>query len=57
MDSITISTNYGQTLTKGGGGGPAQFSYTTSDEFQIAGFKGRSGSIIDAIGVIYHRYY
>ncbi|WP_018276167.1 jacalin-like lectin [Teredinibacter turnerae] len=57
VDRMVITTNYGRTLSKGGNGGGGDFKYTANDQFQIAGFAGRSGSKLDAVGVIYLRSY
>ncbi len=57
VDSLTIRTNMGRTLSVGGTGGYSSFLYTGNDQFQIVGFKGRSGSRIDAIGVVYLQVY
>ena len=57
IDSLAIVTNYGRVLKKGGNGGDASFKYTGNQQFQIAGFKGRSGSLIDAIGVVYFQLF
>lgn len=57
VDSLIITTNFGRTIRKGGSGGPATFEYKGDDQFMISGFKGRSGSLVDAIGVIYTKMY
>jgi len=57
VDSLSITTNQGRVLKKGGSGGYATFKYTASDQFKISGFKGRSGSRLDAVGVIYSQDY
>ncbi|AJQ92836.1 jacalin-like lectin [Gynuella sunshinyii] len=57
VDSLTITTNMGRTLSVGGSGGDSGFLYTGNGQFQIVGFKGRSGSRIDAIGVVYLQTY
>ena len=57
IDSITIKTNFGRVLTKGGSGSIGVFNYTANAQFSIAGLKGRKGSIIDAIGVVYFKTY
>lgn len=57
VDSIVIRTNQGNVLAKGGFGGPGEYKYTANAQFSIVGFKGRSGNVIDAIGVVYRQVY
>ncbi|HYX17893.1 MAG TPA: jacalin-like lectin [Nostoc sp.] len=51
VDSITIQTNFNTYGPFGGTGGPATFDYTVPSLYQIAGFRFRSASLIDAIGL------
>jgi hypothetical protein len=52
VDSIKITTNTGQILEGGEGGGPARFLYGVVGGHEIAGFFGRFGTMLDAIGVV-----
>ncbi len=52
VDHINIHTDHGRVLSGGGGGGVEGYSYTAPPGFEIAGFIGRSGAYIDAIGVL-----
>jgi hypothetical protein len=55
VNSITISTDFGQMQTFGGTGGSADFTYQAPEGFEISGFAGRAGAFIDAIGVSLRR--
>jgi hypothetical protein len=53
VDSIEIITSKGRsTTTLGGSGGASEYIYEASMGLEIAGFIGRSGIFIDAIGVV-----
>jgi Jacalin-like lectin domain len=52
VDSITTRTSRSQTMTWGGLGGVKGFDYQAPPGTQIVGFWGRSGQLIDAIGVL-----
>jgi hypothetical protein len=51
-DSINIRTNQGRVLSGGGGGGVDGYVYQAPSGFEIVGFFGRSGELMDAIGVV-----
>ncbi|MEM7619446.1 MAG: jacalin-like lectin [Pseudomonadota bacterium] len=51
IDSLTFRTNLGQIRRFGGQGGHVDFIYASPANYQIIGFWGRAGHIIDAIGV------
>lgn len=54
IDSMTIHTNKGKTLSFGGpGGGAAVFGYTAPSGQMIVGFFGKAGDALDSIGVLY----
>ena len=52
IDSLWIKTNRGRTKTWGGGGGSVDFFYNAPPGTRIFGFTGRSGVVLDLIGVI-----
>jgi Jacalin-like lectin domain len=52
VNSITIQTNVRTLGPFGGGGGAADYVYTAPTGHEIIGFIGRSGALVDAIGVI-----
>jgi hypothetical protein len=53
VDSVVIHTSEGRQSTRfGGSGGLANFSYEAPYGYEIAGFQGRAGRYIDALGVI-----
>ncbi len=52
IHSLNIVTNK-KTRTYGGNGGSENFIYSTPDNIEIAGFFGRSGKYINALGVHY----
>ena len=52
IDSIYVKTNKGRTKQWGGNGGSKKFSFTGTKNLPIQGIWGRSGSLIDAIGVV-----
>jgi hypothetical protein len=47
-----MQTDKGKTITAGGPGGDADYTYEAPPGFEIAGFYGRSGEFVDAIGVV-----
>ena len=51
IDQIVIRTNEGNVKHFGSAPGLHDFQYQTPDGFHIAGFWGRAGRLIDAIGV------
>jgi hypothetical protein len=54
VDSIAIDTNLRRgALRAGGKGGGATFVYEAAAGLEIAGFLGRAGTVLDAIGPIY----
>ncbi|MBU2712205.1 jacalin-like lectin [Zooshikella harenae] len=57
LDSLVIKTNRGNVLAKGGSGGSGEYKYTANAQFSIAGFKGKSARLVDAIGVVYRQTY
>lgn len=52
VDSINVRTNQGRVLSGGGGGGVDGYLYQAPTGFEIVGFFGRSGELMDAIGVV-----
>jgi hypothetical protein len=52
VDSLQIRTNKQRTTHFGGNGGTADYVYEAPEGTEIVGFCGRSGDVIDAIGVI-----
>lgn len=52
VDSIQFQTAKGKTSPVFGGGGGADFVYMAPEGFEIAGFFGRRGAGLDAIGVV-----
>ena len=52
VDSIQIHTNLRVSPRYGGSGGSAEYIYEAPSGWEIAGFCGRSGDVIDAIGVV-----
>ena len=52
VDSIYIKTNKNRSMTWGGNGGSRRFVFRGSHKVPIVGFWGRSGSLVDAIGVV-----
>jgi hypothetical protein len=52
VDSINIRTNQGRVLSGGGGGGVQGYLYQAPPGLQIVGFFGRSGAVMDAIGIV-----
>jgi hypothetical protein len=56
VSSITIETDNPDvpplTVPPTGATGPAQYDYTAPDGFEIVGFFGRQGTLIDAMGVV-----
>lgn len=57
VDSLKITTNQGKSIEVGTYSVAGKFEYTGNDQFTIAGFKGRSQTLIDAIGVVYFQKY
>lgn len=56
IDSLRIHTDLPRSSpTYGGPGGEADFNYEAPDGTEIAGFYGRAGDLIDAIGVVLRR--
>jgi hypothetical protein len=55
VDHLVIRTSRGRSLDAGGPGGSVLYSYDAPPGFEIAGFHGRAGEFIDAIGVILRR--
>lgn len=51
LEQLSIRTNRGQSRRFGGVGGASEFAYFAPEGFQIAGFWGRAGRVIDALGV------
>ena len=57
VDSIQFGTSAGRSSPKyGGNGGCANFYYRAPAGYEIAGFYGRSGAYIDAIGVVLKKH-
>lgn len=57
VDSIQFRTSTGRTSPRyGGTGGCANYRYNAPPGYEIAGFYGRSGAYIDAIGVVLKRH-
>jgi Jacalin-like lectin domain len=54
VNSITIETDNPAhpPITVGGTGGEGKYTYEAPPGFEIVGFYGRSGSLVDAIGVV-----
>lgn len=51
IDSLSIRTSHGQMRRFGGQGGHSEFIYVAPAGFQIIGFWGRAGHILDALGI------
>ncbi|WP_306350802.1 jacalin-like lectin [Flavobacterium sp. '19STA2R22 D10 B1'] len=51
IDSIIFETNLGKKYTFGGPGGHTNFTFTVPNKMNFAGFTGRSGSFVDALGI------
>ncbi len=51
IDALNIRTTSGQTGRFGGQGGANDFLYVAPDGYRIVGFWGRSGRLLDSIGV------
>ncbi len=57
VDSIQFGTSTGRSSPKyGGNGGCGNFYYSAPAGYEIAGFYGRSGAYIDAIGVVLKKH-
>ena len=57
VDSIIIQTNLGRVSSSyGGPGGSAEYIYEVPSGWEIAGFCGRQGDVIDAIGVVLRKH-
>ena len=52
VDSINIRTTQNRVLSGGGDGGVDGYVYQAPPGFEIVGFFGRSGELMDAIGVV-----
>lgn len=52
VDSILFGTNKRTSKEYGGEGGCAHYSYEAPEGYEIVGFYGRSGSLIDAVGIV-----
>ncbi len=52
VDSIYIRTNKGRSMRWGGRGGENRFAFTATAKTPITGIWGKSGSFVDAIGII-----
>lgn len=52
VDSIQIHTNRRVSRLYGGSGGSADYIYEAPSGWEVAGFCGREGQFIDAIGVV-----
>jgi hypothetical protein len=50
--TIHIRTSHGRVLSGGSNGGVDGYVYQAPPGFEIAGFFGRSGEVMDAIGVV-----
>jgi hypothetical protein len=55
VDHLEIRTSRGLLLKAGSSGGGVDYLYEAPPGFEIAGFHGRAGDLIDAIGVILRR--
>jgi Jacalin-like lectin domain len=53
VDSLRIHTNLQTSPLYGGTGGFAEYHYEVPPGTEIVGFYGRSGAVMDAIGVLY----
>ena len=51
VDSLCIRTSQGQIRRFGGQGGHSEFIYTAPQGYNIIGFWGRAGNIVDALGI------
>jgi hypothetical protein len=56
VDSIQIHTNRRVSPRYGGPGGSAEYIYEAPNGWEVAGFCGRSGDVIDAIGVVLRKH-
>jgi hypothetical protein len=52
VNSITVATDIGHQLTVGNPVGAGAYTYQAPPGFEIVGFFGRSGTLVDAIGVV-----
>jgi hypothetical protein len=53
VTSATVETDTARTISVGtGGGGDGEYTYEAPPGFEIVGFFGRSGTLVDAIGVV-----
>ena len=53
VDAIKFHTNFKQSIFYGGSGGSSYQDLFVPEKYQIIGFHGRSGSLLDAIGIIW----
>jgi hypothetical protein len=53
IDSLRIQTNKRASQLYGGGGGNRDYRLEVPRDTQAVGFVGRSGNLVDAIGLIY----
>lgn len=52
VHSVTIDTDRGQTITAGNPAEGADYAYEAPPGFEIVGVYGRSGTLVDAMGVV-----
>jgi len=55
VDSIRFHTNRKISPTYGGSGGKAEYHYEAPEGTEVVGFYGRSGQLLDAIGIVLTR--
>ena len=55
VDSVQLQTNKQSSPQYGGGGGLVKYIYEIPEAYEIVGFHGRAGAVLDALGVIYRK--
>lgn len=55
VDSLIIKTNKGESKRFGGNGGPTQIPLSIPEDSEAVGLCGKSGSLVDALGIVYRR--
>lgn len=56
VDSLTVVTNKGRTMTWGGNGGVVQYVYIAPPGSIINGFWGQATDLVDAVGVVFRTF-
>jgi hypothetical protein len=52
VDSVVFTTNKRTSMQYGGNGGNTSYTLAAPSGYEIVGFCGRSGSLVDAIGIV-----